>query len=139
MTSQHLLQRIMRDENQPVTHFNQAKSFFKDSWIEVPDKVSPSRVMRPRFLSRNTKDDETQTKDADEIPERDSDDHGEGGQKGGSKDAKKAHGSDWKESTDLKRTEDQDYRGTSASSVALTAIYVSICPFSNFLFHAHAC
>ncbi|KAF3810601.1 Protein fem-1-like A-B [Colletotrichum gloeosporioides] len=126
----HLLQRIMRDENQPVSHFNQAKAFFKDSWIEVPDKVSPSRVMRPRFLSRNTEDDETQNEDTDKIPERDSDDHGAGEQREGSKDAKKAHGSDSKGSDDLKRIESEDYRETAAPSVAVTAIYMPYLTYS---------
>ncbi|KAH9226172.1 hypothetical protein K456DRAFT_43215 [Colletotrichum gloeosporioides 23] len=34
MWMNHLVQRIMKDEDQSGSHFNQAKSFFKDSWIE---------------------------------------------------------------------------------------------------------
>ncbi|KAF4809162.1 hypothetical protein CGCTS75_v014787 [Colletotrichum tropicale] len=50
---EHLVQRIMRDENHATSNFNQAMSFFKNSWTEIPDKVSASRMMRPRFVSRN--------------------------------------------------------------------------------------
>ncbi|KAF3024990.1 hypothetical protein E8E14_013975 [Neopestalotiopsis sp. 37M] len=35
----HLLQRIMKDEDRSISEFNQAKSFLKDSWIEINEPV----------------------------------------------------------------------------------------------------
>ncbi|KAK1711763.1 hypothetical protein BDP67DRAFT_566638 [Colletotrichum lupini] len=45
-----LLQRIMYDMESDASQFYQVKSFFRDSWVEVPDKISASRMMRPRFV-----------------------------------------------------------------------------------------
>ncbi|KAF7527677.1 hypothetical protein G7054_g10415 [Neopestalotiopsis clavispora] len=58
-----LLQRIMKDQEKSASDFNQAKSFFKNSWIQVPDKSSPSRIMRPRFVWRDTNGNEAQSED----------------------------------------------------------------------------
>jgi DNA mismatch repair ATPase MutL len=32
--------------------FNQINSFLRDSWFEIPDRTSPSRIMRPQFIKR---------------------------------------------------------------------------------------
>lgn len=32
--------------------FHAVKRFLKDSWVQVPDKLSASRIMRPRFMAR---------------------------------------------------------------------------------------
>lgn len=36
-----------------ASQFHQVRAFFKASWIEVPDKDSDSRMMRPRFAVRD--------------------------------------------------------------------------------------
>ncbi|KAI8291268.1 hypothetical protein K4K60_002561 [Colletotrichum sp. SAR11_57] len=118
-----LVQRIMRDEDQDGSHFNQAKSFFKDSWIEVPDKASPSRIMRPRFVScdailRDT-DYGAQTEDSGIVSKMQHDDgreiEGRKGSKGDQAEAKKL--------PEQKQKESQDEEATKASGVAATAIY----------------
>ncbi|KAE9580146.1 hypothetical protein CGMCC3_g3834 [Colletotrichum fructicola] len=127
-----LVQRIMRDEDQDGSHFNQAKSFFKDSWIEVPDKASPSRIMRPRFVScdailRDT-DYGAQTEDSGIVSKMQHDDgreiEGRKGSKGDQAEAKKL--------PEQKQKESQDEEATKASGVAATAIYM---PYLSYSFH----
>ncbi|EQB56523.1 hypothetical protein CGLO_03466 [Colletotrichum gloeosporioides Cg-14] len=123
---EHLVQRIMKDGKQHASHFNQAKSFFKDSWIQVPDKVSVSRIMRPRYvsrdaISRNTTDDGTQTEDTDNLSKRKfSDKEGEEAEEGGMDDAKEEGVSTGKNPVEQKDTKSQDQE---ANGVVATAIY----------------
>uniref|UniRef100_A0A8H7NC66 Ankyrin repeat protein n=1 Tax=Bionectria ochroleuca TaxID=29856 RepID=A0A8H7NC66_BIOOC len=42
------LKRILKDEGYSKDRFQTIKSFFQDSWAEIPDKTSPSRFMRPQ-------------------------------------------------------------------------------------------
>ncbi|KAF5491319.1 Ankyrin-3 [Colletotrichum fructicola] len=60
-----LLTRIMKDENRKTSEYNQLQSFFRDSWTEVPDRETPSRIMRPRtaFTRQNSGTDENRDKD----------------------------------------------------------------------------
>ncbi|KAI1439371.1 hypothetical protein F5Y02DRAFT_424078 [Annulohypoxylon stygium] len=56
-----LLKRIMWDESQKAqeseekekkeNEFNEMTSFFRDSWLQVPDRKSPSRSMKPQCVS----------------------------------------------------------------------------------------
>lgn len=36
-----------------ASQFHQVRTFFKSSWVEVPDRESDSRMMRPRFAVRD--------------------------------------------------------------------------------------
>ncbi|CAG7563248.1 unnamed protein product [Fusarium equiseti] len=47
-----LLMRIMKDEQHDVWQFRDARSFFRDSWAEVPDESTQSRIMRPRTVTK---------------------------------------------------------------------------------------
>lgn len=52
----------MKKEGYSSSQFRQVKAFLKASWVEVPDKTSESRIMRPRFATRDhiqEADDET--------------------------------------------------------------------------------
>ncbi|XDG03915.1 hypothetical protein ABKA04_003530 [Annulohypoxylon sp. FPYF3050] len=60
-----LLKRIMWDESQKAqkseekekieNEFNEMASFFRDSWLQVPDRESPSRYMKPQCASHGAK------------------------------------------------------------------------------------
>ncbi|RSL40494.1 hypothetical protein CEP54_016103 [Fusarium duplospermum] len=50
-----LLTRIMKDEKREPRQYDEVRSFFRDSWSELPDKTSPSRIMKPRTVSRQEK------------------------------------------------------------------------------------
>ncbi|KAF5492027.1 Ankyrin-3 [Colletotrichum siamense] len=131
-----LVQRIMYDEKQDASRFNQAKSFFKDSWIEVPDSFSASRIMRPRFVSRDTisrdrKSDESETEDADKTPGRNGNDKGEKGiEVGRSKDMRLDDDEDGKESVEQKVAKGQDKNATAAPAMSATAIYMPYLSYS---------
>lgn len=45
-----ILLRIMNDEKLEPRQYHKLKSFFRDSWVQVPDRTSPSRSMRPRTV-----------------------------------------------------------------------------------------
>ncbi|KAF4943187.1 hypothetical protein FGADI_13572 [Fusarium gaditjirri] len=47
-----LLTTIMYNENYPNRDYSEVRSFFRDSWVEVPDGTSSSRMMRPQFVLR---------------------------------------------------------------------------------------
>ncbi|TVY68341.1 Ankyrin-3 [Fusarium oxysporum f. sp. cubense] len=47
-----LLTRIMSYEGYLAREYYEVRSFFRDSWVEVPDKESRSRMMRPRSVTR---------------------------------------------------------------------------------------
>ncbi|GJC90402.1 kinase D-interacting substrate [Colletotrichum liriopes] len=42
-----LLTRIMKDKRYKAPQYHEVRSFFRDSWTEVPDSKSPLRSMRP--------------------------------------------------------------------------------------------
>jgi len=42
----------MKDEQHDVWEFRDARSFFRDSWAEVPDESTESRIMRPRTVAK---------------------------------------------------------------------------------------
>ena len=44
--------RIMKDEQHDVWQFRDATLFFRDSWAEVPDESTQSRIMRPRTVTK---------------------------------------------------------------------------------------
>ncbi|KAF4998967.1 hypothetical protein FGRMN_2766 [Fusarium graminum] len=48
--------RIMFDESYSTRKYHEIRSFFRDSWVQVPDKISPSRTMRPKAVIRQDKD-----------------------------------------------------------------------------------
>ncbi|CAH0054474.1 unnamed protein product [Clonostachys solani] len=48
-----LLARIMKDHDCDPTEYRSVRGFLKDSWVEVPDRESSSRMMRPRFIERD--------------------------------------------------------------------------------------
>lgn len=50
---QDLLQTIMKNEGYSASQFRQVKAFLKASWVQVPDKTSESRIMRPRFAIKD--------------------------------------------------------------------------------------
>lgn len=43
----------MKREDYSASQFRQVGAFFRDSWVQFPDKTSESRVMRPRFATRD--------------------------------------------------------------------------------------
>ncbi|KAF4436096.1 ankyrin [Fusarium acutatum] len=43
----------MSHERYRTRDYYKVKSFFRDSWVEVPDKESRSRMMRPRSVIRS--------------------------------------------------------------------------------------
>lgn len=43
----------MKKEGYNASQFRQVKAFLNASWVEVPDKTSESRIMRPRFVTRD--------------------------------------------------------------------------------------
>ncbi|EWY84207.1 hypothetical protein FOYG_13970 [Fusarium oxysporum NRRL 32931] len=47
-----LLTSIMSHEGYRTREYYEVRSFFRDSWVEVPDKESRSRMMRPRSVTR---------------------------------------------------------------------------------------
>lgn len=44
----------MHGENHKPHHYDQASSFLRDTWFEIPDRTSESRFMRPQFLKRTS-------------------------------------------------------------------------------------
>lgn len=42
----------MKDHEYDPTEYRSVRGFLKDSWVEVPDRESFSRMMRPRFVER---------------------------------------------------------------------------------------
>lgn len=52
--SQDPLTTIMSHERYRTRDYYKVRSFFRDSWVEVPDKESRSRMMRPRSVIRPT-------------------------------------------------------------------------------------
>ena len=44
--------RIMNDEGCEARQYHELKTFFRDSWTQVPDRTSSSRSMRPRTVER---------------------------------------------------------------------------------------
>ncbi|EXF75204.1 hypothetical protein CFIO01_06162 [Colletotrichum fioriniae PJ7] len=55
-----LVTRILKEEHCSTNRYYQVSSFFQDSWVEMPDKKTESRMMRPRSVFRQQK----QTTDA---------------------------------------------------------------------------
>lgn len=49
---QDLLTSIMSHKGYRNREYYEVRSFFRDSWVEVPDKESRSRMMRPRSVTR---------------------------------------------------------------------------------------
>ncbi|KAF5581079.1 ankyrin unc44 [Fusarium pseudoanthophilum] len=49
---QDLLTTIMHNERYQTQEYSKARSFFRDSWVVVPDKESHSRMMRPQSVVR---------------------------------------------------------------------------------------
>ncbi|KAK1488528.1 hypothetical protein CABS01_02158 [Colletotrichum abscissum] len=49
-----LFTRIMKDEKCGPRQYYEAKSFFQDSWLEVPDEKSDSRIVRPKAVLRQS-------------------------------------------------------------------------------------
>ncbi|KAG5811660.1 hypothetical protein H9Q74_004545 [Fusarium xylarioides] len=47
-----ILTTIMSHERYSTRDYYKVRSFFRDSWVEVPDKESRSRMMRPRSVIR---------------------------------------------------------------------------------------
>ncbi|KAF4475281.1 Ankyrin-1 [Colletotrichum fructicola Nara gc5] len=45
-----LLNRIMKDGGYKTREYHEFRSFFRDSWVEVPDRKAASRIMRPRTM-----------------------------------------------------------------------------------------
>jgi hypothetical protein len=43
----------MKDENYDNQTYYEVSSFFRDSWVEMPDGKSESRMMRPRAVVRD--------------------------------------------------------------------------------------
>lgn len=42
----------MKDEKRKTPQYHEVRSFFRDSWVEIPDRTSLSRFMRPRTVMR---------------------------------------------------------------------------------------
>ncbi|KAF5671259.1 ankyrin unc44 [Fusarium heterosporum] len=64
-----VLTRIMLDEGYDPSDYRECRSFFRDSWVEVPDRKSLSRFMRPRRVSMNTTPRKDRKNDSDD-PEK---------------------------------------------------------------------
>ncbi|CAH0051314.1 unnamed protein product [Clonostachys solani] len=47
------LKRILKDEGCSEDRFRTIKSFFQNSWAEIPDNTSPSRFMRPQHSCKS--------------------------------------------------------------------------------------
>ncbi|KAI0885870.1 uncharacterized protein GGS22DRAFT_188159 [Annulohypoxylon maeteangense] len=46
-----LLRRIMKDRGSTKEDFQEISSFFRDNWLQVPDRTSQSRFMSPRCVA----------------------------------------------------------------------------------------
>ncbi|CVL08526.1 uncharacterized protein FPRN_13198 [Fusarium proliferatum] len=51
-----LLTKVMSHEHYPIREYYELRSFFRDSWVQVPDEESRSRMMRPRYVARPMKE-----------------------------------------------------------------------------------
>ncbi|KAF5012599.1 hypothetical protein FDECE_1366 [Fusarium decemcellulare] len=54
-----LSDHIMKPGTTPqftTDQYHEVRSFFRDSWVEVPDRTSSSRIMRPRAMVRQQKE-----------------------------------------------------------------------------------
>ncbi|SCB63976.1 unnamed protein product [Fusarium graminearum] len=49
-----IVQRILKDDDYSTRDYRNITSFLQGSWGEIPDKTSPSRMMRPRAITTNT-------------------------------------------------------------------------------------
>ncbi|KAI1071858.1 hypothetical protein LB507_005427 [Fusarium sp. FIESC RH6] len=49
---QNVAKKILKRENCGETQNRDIMSFFRDSWIQIPDQTSSSRLMRPRYVER---------------------------------------------------------------------------------------
>ena len=52
LTIQHLVNRILIDEGKHSDSIHELGAFLRDTWYEIPDRVSASRMMRPQFIER---------------------------------------------------------------------------------------
>ncbi|RBR13502.1 uncharacterized protein FIESC28_08130 [Fusarium coffeatum] len=49
---QNVAKKILKRENCGETQNRGIMSFFRDSWVQIPDQTSSSRLMRPRYVER---------------------------------------------------------------------------------------
>ena len=49
---QNVAKKILKRENCGETQNREIMSFFRDSWVQIPDQTSSSRLMRPRYVER---------------------------------------------------------------------------------------
>ncbi|VUC26309.1 unnamed protein product [Clonostachys rosea] len=117
------LKRIMIDDGYSKDQFRMTKSFFQDSWAEIPDKTSSSRFMRPRHSYKSFRNEEkTKEKGDKKNKERD-------GRKNKEKDEKKNKEKDEKkeEEKDEEKIEERDEDGGYAN-----AIYIPYLSFAKY-------
>lgn len=122
----------MYDGSYKPQDFLQVKSFLRNSWVEVPDRESESRIMRPRFVMThpekhaNSDENETGRKKNETIRKAtDDDERAEGGIEGDTRN----------EAADLGKgghDDPRDQMRVGRFPVPASAIYVSN-PFRNVL------
>ncbi|RSL46448.1 hypothetical protein CEP54_013846 [Fusarium duplospermum] len=77
-----ILMRIMNDEGCEARPYHELKSFFRDSWTQVPDRTSSSRSMRPRTVVRRQENETDGKNDNKKEEEERSDEKEKEGGKG---------------------------------------------------------
>lgn len=130
----------MKDEKYDVSQFRQVKSFFRDSWVEVPDRISESRIMRPRFVMRDPEkdadeeEDKTDKKEASSSMTKKGDSkRNEKGKGGKERTGKEQVDGEEEKPGETKEEMKQEGEKKAQDFIAASAIYVSK-HFSSFLF-----
>ncbi|KAI1066726.1 hypothetical protein LB506_012110 [Fusarium annulatum] len=59
----------MSHEHYPIREYYELRSFFRDSWVQVPDKESRSRMMRPRYVARPMKETDDGSSEKTKTPD----------------------------------------------------------------------
>lgn len=64
------MKKIMKqlDYDKDPDEFNDLISFLRTSWVQIPDKTSPSRFMRPLFVKRKATKSAKTSKEAIKNP-----------------------------------------------------------------------
>ncbi|KAJ4127730.1 hypothetical protein NW768_008002 [Fusarium equiseti] len=79
---ENITRKILKRENYGEDEDQGILSFFRDSWVQIPDQTSLSRFMRPRYVERQAPDDNMSDVDSNEEDNNEKDIHGSGSRTG---------------------------------------------------------
>lgn len=119
---QDILLRIMNDEKLEPRQYHELKSFFRDSWAQVPDRTSSSRSMRPRNVVRRQKNGALGKHDSIKKEEEEKSKKGKKGKKGKKKKDKKQKSGKAKNET---KSEESQQKKCQPDFGVASATYVS--------------